>query len=637
MCGITGFYYYGENQELASREDLAAMNDTLAHRGPDEEGLFYREALGLAHRRLSIIDLSPTGRQPMECPGDQLVLILNGEIYNFMELRCELEALGHSFRGTSDTEVVLASYREWGRECLSRFIGMFSFALWDGKAEALFLARDRLGVKPLYYYHHRGHFVFASELKALLRYPFFRRELDMESLYEYLVFQYVPDPRTIYRHTRKLSPGSFLVLRRGEIEIRPYWDLSPRHEGSVDEDELQERFNALLDDSVRLRQISDVPVGAFLSGGIDSSTVVAFMQAQNSMAVKTFSIGFKESLYDEAPYAREVARCLGTDHQELYVTPRETYEVIPALARYYDEPFSDSSAIPTYLVSKMASEEVKVCLSGDGGDELMGGYNRYELMRRWKMVESMPLAKEAASLVAELPDSVLALLGRALKGLFFGRLKVRTDPDRIRELARTLGRSALDVYLGLVRIWGPEEARRLLFNGVFDLRGTMFYRYGQMWQHEGDPARCALVDLKTYLVGDILTKVDRASMAWGLEVRVPFLDHRIVEFAVSVPFSLKQKGSESKYLLKKLLYERISPELFKRPKQGFGIPISQWLRGELKFLVDEYLDAARLKREGLLDGSLVTPMVRAHEEGTADFGYRLYNLLMFQMWREKYL
>jgi asparagine synthase (glutamine-hydrolysing) len=615
------------------------MGKTLSHRGPDDEGYYFNGDIGLAHRRLSIIDLTTFARQPMSDPAGRYVLVFNGEVYNYRDIREELEEKGYLFSSSSDTEVVLNAYREWKEGCLSRFIGMFAFALWDNREKSLFLARDRLGIKPLYYYHRDSLFAFSSELKALLRLPSFSKDLDFQALYEYLVFQYVPEPRSIYRHTSKLTPGHYLVVTPQGIEKKCYWRGLDRKEPAVPatEEEHLERFTSLFRDSIKLRQISDVPLGAFLSGGIDSSAVVALMQEQNTTPVRTFSIGFREESYDEAPYARAVAHYLKTDHHELYVTPREAYEVIPLLPTLYDEPFSDSSAIPTYLVSRMARSHVTVSLSGDGGDELFCGYNRYGVMKRLHRLRSLPLSRQVLAMVEKAPPILLEWAGKALKALLFSDMNAKITAQKIVSHARVLRGRSLDAYLGMVQIWEPSLAGTLLRGGPFTLEESTFYRAGKLFEEEREPAKFSFIDMQTYLEGDILTKVDRASMAVGLEARVPLLDHRIVEFARGLPLSFKMRGHQSKYILQKLLYRKVPASLFKRPKQGFGIPLSRWLRGELAYLLHEYLESGRIIREGFFDEHVVSAIKKEHLEGRADHGYRLYNLLMFQMWKERYL
>jgi len=639
MCGIAGFFCPRQPGEAPSLQVLHQMGHALSHRGPDDEGYFLHGAVGLAHRRLSIIDLSTSARQPMADPGGGHVLVFNGEVYNFREIREELETKGYSFSSSSDTEVVLNAYREWKEECLSRFIGMFAFALWDEEEKRLFIARDRLGIKPLYYYQ-KGHlFAFSSELKALLALPSFARELDFQALYEYLVFQYVPEPLTIYRHTSKLTPGHYLVVTAEGLRKESYWNglAGERQEGIMGEEAYCERFASLLQDSIRLRQISDVPLGAFLSGGIDSPAVVALMQEQNTLPVRTFSIGFREESYDAASYASAVARDLKTDLHELYVTPREAFDVIPSLPHYYDEPFSDSSAIPTFLVSKLARSQVTVSLSGDGGDELFCGYNRYGVMKRLHFLRTLPLSRQVLAMVEKAPPLLIEGVGRVAKALLFRDMNATVTAEKIAAHARVLRGSTIDAYRGLVQIWEPALACRLLHGGPYTLERSTFYRSGAVFEREPEPAKFSYMDMQTYLEGDILTKVDRASMAVGLEARVPLLDHRIVEFARSLPLSLKIRGRQSKYILRKLLYRKVPVSLFNRPKQGFGIPLARWLRHDLAYLLDEYLEQGRIRREGLFDEETVARVLREHREGGVDHGYRLYNLLMFQMWKEKYI
>jgi len=639
MCGIAGFYNYGETSSEAGESSVRSMGDALAHRGPDDEGVFFDGRVGLAHRRLSIIDLSPRGHQPMADPSGRLHIVYNGEIYNFMDIRDELEKKGHVFTSTSDTEVILASYLEWGAECLARLRGMFAFALWDSRERVLFVARDRLGVKPLFYYCHNGRFAFASEMKALVRYPSLSRDMDIRSLFEYFVFQYVPEPRAIFRHTFKVMPGHYLLVSAEGVRDQSYWDILPvcMDAGVGTEDEYKTRLAALLDESMRLRQVSDVPVGVLLSGGIDSTVVAAFMQAQNPTPIRTFSIGFEEQYYNEAHYAKKVAQYLGTEHFELYVTPRHAFEVIEKLPDLYDEPYSDSSAIPTYLVSGLAREHVKVVLSGDGGDELFCGYNRYEAMRRMSALAGLPFSRDLSRMLSRAPRPVMSVMERSAELLLRKRLKTRMSPGRLREALHSLSRHSEMSYLALVKIWGAEEARRL--SGISDpsLDDTLFCRSLREALKAGEPQCYSLVDIKTYLVGDILTKVDRASMAWGLEAREPLLDHRLVEFAVNLPVSMKIRKGRQKYLLKEVLYERVPSSLLERPKQGFGIPVSQWLSTDLKELLMQYLDPERLKRQGIVDPSLVSESLRQHFDGIRDNGYRLYNLLMFEMWHERHM
>jgi asparagine synthase (glutamine-hydrolysing) len=598
------------------------MGDAMAHRGPDASGTFLSPdgRVGLSHRRLSILDLSPAGAQPMFSADGSLVLSFNGEVFNFREIREELSGRGHAFRGNSDTEVMLAAFREWGVEAaVRRFIGMFAFALWDAGAGKLYLVRDRLGIKPLYLARLPGLLLIASEMKALLAYPGFPREVDRAALQYYLEFQYVPGPHAIYRGVEKVLPGHILEIDvDGAIADRTYWDLfdhwgkaegRPRTEG-----EYEEELSALLDSSIRYRMISDVPLGAFLSGGIDSSLVVALMRKAASGPVKTFSIGFRESGYDESPHARAVAAHLGTDHHEKICTPREALALVRSIPGAYDEPFADSSAIPTMLVSEFTRQHVTVSLSGDGGDELFCGYPRYAWVRQGNVVRGIPgfLRLPLCSLLSRIP---IHKVQRGAESVLYD------DPA--------------EMYFHTVGIF---ERRRLgeIVPRVVDDSLLPYFRTFRDPRGGGIVGRAMATDIKTYLVDDILTKVDRASMAYSLEARVPLLDHRIVEFAARLPMEHKVRGGETKHLLRKILYRHVPRERIDRPKMGFGIPVNRWLRNELRPLLGEYLDNARVRREGFLRPEGVDRVVREHLSGHRDHQYRLWALLVFSMWVERY-
>lgn len=620
MCGIAGFLSSG-----ATRPDegtLRAMGDALAHRGPDASGTFLSPdgRVGLSHRRLSILDLSPTGAQPMFSADGSLVLSFNGEVYNFREIRAELEGKGHAFRGGSDTEVMLAAFREWGVDAaVRRFIGMFAFALWDSGRQKLYLVRDRLGIKPLYIARLPGMFLFASELKALLAYPDFPREVDRAALQYYLEFQYVPAPHAIWRGVEKVLPGHILEIDGdGKITDRAYWDLF-EHWGKAEgrprtEGECEEELSALLDSSIRYRMISDVPLGAFLSGGIDSSLVVALMRKAASGPVKTFSIGFRESGYDESPHARAVAAHLGTDHHEKICIPQEAQALVRRIPDAYDEPFADSSAIPTMLVSEFTRQHVTVSLSGDGGDELFCGYPRYAWVRQGNVVRGIPgfLRRPLCSLLSRVP---IHKVQRGAESVLYD------DPA--------------EMYFHTVGIF---ERRRLgeIVPGVVDDSHLPYFRTFRDPRCGGIVESAMATDIKTYLVDDILTKVDRASMAFSLEARVPLLDHRIVEFAARLPMEHKVHGGGTKHLLRKILYRHVPRELIDRPKMGFGIPVNRWLRKELRPLLDEYLGEDRVRREGFLRPEGVERVVREHLSGRRDHQYRLWALLVFAMWVERY-
>ena len=644
MCGITGFWQRPDGDEIALRALARTMAERLAHRGPDDAGEWADErcGLGLGFRRLAIVDLSPTGRQPMQSASGRYVIAFNGEVYNFGALRAELERLGHRFRGTSDTEVMLAAVEAWGLvRAVARFVGMFAIALWDREERTLHLVRDRLGIKPLYYGWPNGTFLFGSELKALAAHPAFRGEIDRDALALYMRHGYVPAPYAIYRGIRKLPPGTILTLRAQADEAVmpvPFWSAREVVEaGHADpftgsESEAVAALDALLREAVALRMVADVPLGAFLSGGIDSSTVVALMQAQSDRPVKTFTIGFDETGYDEAAHAAAVARHLGTDHTALVVTPAEARTVIPRLPTMFDEPFADSSQIPTFLVSELARRHVTVSLSGDGGDELFGGYNRYFWGRTiWQRVGRLPPRARAfgtRALTAVSPADWDRLFARLAPVLPNG-LRQRTPGDKLHKLAEVLAAERPDeLYLGLVSHWKrPAE----VVVGASEPPTALT-----------DPARWAalpdftqrmmFLDLIGYLPDDILTKVDRASMAVSLEARVPLLDHRVVAFAASLPLGMKIRDGQGKWPLRQVLDQYVPRELVERPKMGFGVPIDAWLRGPLRGWADELLDERRLRDEGFLHPAPIRQKWREHLAGTRNWQQRLWNVLQFQAW-----
>ncbi len=621
MCGIAGFLAVGGIRP--GKELLRRMGETMARRGPDASGAWLSAdgKVGLSHRRLSILDLSDAGAQPMAGGDGASVLSYNGEVFNYREIREELKKKGHAFRGDSDTEVILAACREWGVEgAVSRFIGMFAFALWDGRAGKLFLVRDRLGIKPLFLARAPGLLLFASTLKPFLECPSFSREVDRAALQYYLEFQYVPAPHSIYRDARKVLPGRIVEISPdGSERDRAYWDIAD-HWGKTDgrprpEDEYVEELSSLLHSSVRYRMISDVPLGAFLSGGIDSSLTVALMQKASSLPVKTFSIGFAERGYDESGFAKEVARHLGTDHREKICTPAEALALVRKIPEAYDEPFADSSAIPTMLVSEFTRRHVTVSLSGDGGDELFCGYPRYDWVRQGRVIQGIPafLRRPLCSLLSRVP---VHKVQRAAESIMYD------DPAQM--------------YFHTVGIF---ERRRLseILPEVEDDSHLSYFRTFRDDRWGGIVERAMATDIRTYLVDDILAKVDRASMAYSLEARVPLLDHRVAEFAARLPMEFKVKGGETKHLLRKVLYRLVPRKLIDRPKMGFGIPVNRWLRNELRPLLEEYLGEDRIRKEGYLLPGGVTRVVREHLSGERDHQYRLWALLVFGMWRERYL
>ena len=601
---------------------LRAMGDCMKHRGPDASGTHLSPdgRVGLSHRRLSIIDLSETGAQPMFSEDGSMVLSFNGEVFNYRELRDELSVRGHAFRGGSDTEVMLAAFREWGVDAaVRRFIGMFAFALWDAGARKLYLVRDRIGIKPLFLARLPGMILFASELKAFLEYRAFPREVDRAALQYFLEFQYVPAPHAIYRNVEKVLPGHIVEIGAGgSVADRTYWDLFDhwkRAEGPArGEGEYEEELSDLLDSSIRYRMISDVPLGAFLSGGIDSSLTAALMRKAATGTVKTFSIGFRESGYDESPHARAVAEHLGTEHHEKICTPKEALALVRRIPEAYDEPFADSSAIPTMLVSEFTRGHVTVSLSGDGGDELFCGYPRYAWVRQGRLVQGIPgfLRRPLCSLLSRVPIH-----------------KVQRGAESI------LYDDAAEMYFHTVGIF---ERRRIgeVLPETFDDQGLRYFRTFRDPRAGGIVERAMATDIRTYLVDDILAKVDRASMAYSLEARVPLLDHRIVEFAARLPMEFKVSGGEPKRLLKNILFRHVPRALLDRPKMGFGIPVNRWLRNELRPLLEEYLGEDRVRREGFLRPDGVSRVVAEHLSGRRDNQYRLWALLVFAMWLERY-
>jgi asparagine synthase (glutamine-hydrolysing) len=640
MCGIAGILG-SSDPEL--RTAVQRMISSIRYRGPDDSGVWIDERLGigLGHARLSILDLSPEGHQPMVSASGRYVISYNGEVYNFADLRTEREHAGAKFRGHSDTEVMLAIFEEWGIEkAVQRFVGMFAFALWDRHTRTLTLGRDRLGEKPLYYGWQGETFLFGSELKALRAHPASRAEVDRNALALLLRHNYIPAPYSIYQGISKLLPGCLLTvsLSQRNPRIAPYWSgkqaieagLTHPFEGS--ESAAVAALEALLKDAVGQQMVADVPLGAFLSGGVDSSTVVALMQTQSSRPVKTFTIGFHEEGYDEAQHAKLVARHLGTEHTELYVMPKEAMDVIPRLPALYDEPFSDSSQIPTFLVSELARRHVTVSLSGDGGDELFGGYNRYfwatNIWRRVGWVPQ-PLRAALAGALTALPPSAWNGVFRGLSRFLPVDWRYASPGDKLHKLAEVLAvRTPEEIYLGLVSHWkqpteivcGTHEPPTVLTDSA---------RWADLPDFE---QRMMYLDQMTYLPDDILTKVDRAAMAVSLETRVPLLDHRVVEFAWSLPLSMKIRHGQGKWLLRQVLYRHVPKELMERPKMGFGVPIDMWLRGPLKGWAEELLDEARMQREGYFNPRPIREKWEEHLSGRRNWSYYLWDVLMFQAW-----
>ena len=649
MCGFTGFLQRAQVVDAAAMgPTVGRMADTLQYRGPDDRGTWTDAEAGIAlgHRRLSIIDLSAEGHQPMLSASGRFVIAYNGEIYNFQDLRKELDGDGITWRGHSDTEVILAGFERWGVDgALQRFNGMFAFALWDRGERVLHLARDRLGEKPLYYGWLGTTFVFASELKALRAHPAWRAEVDRDALAVYLRHNVVPAPYSIYKGIAKLPAAHRLQISLAaspaQAIAQPYWSLHEAAERGIanpireGEGAAIDQLDTLLRDAVKIRTVADVPVGVFLSGGVDSSTVAALMQAQSARQVKTFSIGFDEESYNEAHHARAVADHLRTDHTELYVTADEAMSLIPTLPDVYDEPFADSSQIPTILVSRLAREQVTVTLSGDGGDELFCGYVRYFWGRRiWDKINWMPSGirgMAARALTSISPASWGTLTGglrRVIPSTSLGEL----TGDRIHKLAELLSVPSADVlYHGLLSHWSNPSA---IVHGSRE-PPTVLTDPSQRPALGDFTQRMMYADAMMYLPDDILVKVDRASMSVSLETRVPLLDHRVVEYAWRVPLSMNIRGDEGKWLLRQVLYRYVPRELIERPKMGFGVPIDSWLRGPLRDWAEALLSESKMRAAGYLDPAPIRQKWAEHLSGARNWQYWLWDVLMFQAWLDK--
>lgn len=639
MCGIAGIYDRSASASPEFLERIAgAMGTALLHRGPDDGGTWHdaRTGVALAHRRLSIVDLSPLGHQPMASRSGRYTIAYNGEVYNFRELRSELTAAGHTFRGHSDTEVILAGFEAWGIEAATkRMIGMFAIALWDSENRDLYLIRDRLGIKPIYWAMFGEVLAFGSELKALRVCPGWTPEIDRDALAAYMRHNYIPAPHTIYKGVHKLQQGHILrIPKSGEPQETVFWslqDVAATGLGSrldaLQDGEATDLLEDLLKDAVGKRMVADVPLGAFLSGGIDSSLVVALMQAQSTQRVRTFSIGFEEAGYNEAHHAKAIAGHLGTEHTELYVTPQQAMAVIPEIPRWFDEPFADSSQIPTFLVSQMTRRHVTVALSGDGGDELFAGYNRYTLANAiWQKLARLPDPLRTAcsamlrSLSPQAWDRVFRFVPRPIWRPQAG--------DKLWKLAAVLDETGDGIYRRLLTHWdagdnvllGGTEPKGVLWDASVAQRVPDFVE------------RMQYLDTITYLPDDILTKVDRASMAVALEARVPLIDHRVVELSWRLPGRFKIRNGQTKWLLRQVLYRHVPASLVERPKMGFGVPLDSWLRGPLRDWAEALLSEDRLRRDGLFNPAPIRRKWEEHLAGQHNWQYLLWDVLMVQAW-----
>ena len=637
MCGFTGIY--SVNQNSINSEILLKMSQKLVHRGPDDSGIWIDDSgsVGLAHQRLAVIDLTSAGHQPMHSPNNRFTIVFNGEIYNHQELRKQLDYI--DWNGKSDTETLLACIESWGLDkTLKKINGMFAFALWDSKKCSIHLARDRMGEKPLYYGWQGDSFLFGSELKALKMHPSFQEHIDKESLNLYFRYNHIPSPYSIYKNIYKLSPGSVLTLHQGEkkYKVRKYWSILNTAIQSISnlltntEDELVDELDNLIRKSIKQKMLSDVPLGAFLSGGIDSSVVVSIMQSLSSKPIKTFTIGFEDEAFDEAKDARLIAKYLGTDHHELYVTPQDVLDVIPLLPRLYDEPFSDASQIPTYLVSKLAREKVTVSLSGDGGDELFCGYNRYHITEKlWGKMLILPLfvRKFMSFFLLLIPIKFWNRIGNlASLSNKYNNIGIKMHKGASVLSSKTL----FELYDNLLSNWKISDD--LVLDADIGPHPELSSPTDLV--HLSNVEKMMLWDMQSYLPNDILVKLDRASMGVSLEGRVPFLDHNIVEFAWRVPTKYKYRHKKGKWLLRQVLYRYIPKELTERPKSGFTLPLSDWLRGPLNEWAEGLINIDRLKDEGVLDSDLVNKKWKEHQAGVKDWSNQLWSILMFQLWLE---
>ncbi|MSR76727.1 MAG: asparagine synthase (glutamine-hydrolyzing) [Candidatus Omnitrophica bacterium] len=626
MCGICGIVSH-QSDQLPERLPLERMIRVLKHRGPDEENIFLASGVGLGHQRLSVIDIE-TGKQPMQDPSQRYTLVFNGEIYNFQELRHDLEKKGCTFRTSSDTEVLLQSFITKGKECVQDFVGMFAFAIWDARERKLFAARDRIGKKPFFYGVWRGSLYFGSEIKAILQAPGFPREVEPKAVSSFFAYTYVHYPLTAFRHVFELPPASYLEWHDGKLEIERYWKPSLLKKLTLTEDEASEVLWEKLKESTRVRMISDVPLGAFLSGGIDSSIIVALMSELSSRKVKTFSVGFEDMDYNELPHARRIADQFQTDHHEYVLRPNAA-DMMSRLVWHYDQPFSDVSALPSFYVAQMARKDVTVVLNGDGGDENFCGYTRFNALKQWQSLQ-------------RIPKEIYGILNGMLRAVS-GRIQKMGPRSHVTGILEDLSKGSLEAGYFRHMIQFRERDRRALFqkdflNSMADFKPELLI---QNHYHTGEFSEpldgFLLLELLSYLPGDLLVKMDRATMAYGLEARSPFLDHRIIEFAASLPFQYKLRSGVTKYLLKRMMRSKLPQDILDRPKQGFGVPISQWFRGELKKTAEQILLDPQTIGRSYFNSSEIHRIWAQHQSGEAQNGHRLWSLLMFELWHRTFI
>lgn len=633
MCGITGFIDFNH---YSSEKVLSDMTNTLVHRGPDSGDIsfFAKEAaqVGLGHRRLAIIDLSETGKQPMQL--DNLWLCFNGEIYNYKEIKNELKVLGHQFIGDSDSEMILHSYREWGKSCLDKFLGMFAFVIFDNERNEIFCARDRAGVKPFHYYWKDGLFMFASELKAFHVHPKFEKIVNLDAVAAFLQYGNVPTPHCIFDYCKKLKPGHSLSFnfQYKELEEKQYWNvydsynkkkLKISYEDAISETEI------ILNSAFNYRMVSDVPVGVFLSGGYDSTCVTALLQKDRTEKLKTFTIGVPDIGLNEAPYAKDIANYLGTDHTEITCTQKEALELIPELPNYFDEPYADSSAIPTTLVSKSARRDVTVALSADAGDEIFAGYNRYEYIERYgKKLNKIPgfVRNSTASLMNVIPSEKIPVLKH--KYNFHNRY------EKLKQVLRNP--SDEYIMLSLSQQFMNNKVQSLFVNNINAL-DTFYHSKELHTETYSTLSYMQAIDFQTYLVDDILQKVDRATMTASLEGREPFLDHRIIEYVATLPDEYKYHNGIKKRILRDIVHQYVPKNLLDRPKMGFAIPIANWMQNELRELLEEYISEDKIRRQGVLNWSEINKIKMAFLNGKKEYDMKVWYILMFQMWWERWM
>ncbi|MEO6133553.1 MAG: asparagine synthase (glutamine-hydrolyzing) [Ginsengibacter sp.] len=633
MCGIAGFIDFNNK---SNADILKACTDTLEHRGPDGSGYEFIQTndcqVGLGHRRLSIIDLSNAASQPMWYKN--LCIIFNGEIYNYAEIKLTLEKLGHSFSTHSDTEMILHAWEQWGAKMLEHFIGMFSFSIFDNEKNKLFCCRDRVGVKPFIYYWEDGLFIFGSELKALVKHPSFRKEINLDAAAAFMQYGYVPTPHCIFKDTYKLKPGHYLEfdINKCTISTEQYWNVYDRYNQptlNISLPDAIEETEKILTNAFQYRMVSDVPVGVFLSGGYDSTCVTALLQKNNSEKIKTFTIGVPDGGLNEAPFAKEIAQHLGTDHTEYYCTQKEALEIIPELSFFYDEPFADSSAIPTSLVSKIARQKVTVALSADGGDEIFAGYNRYEYVTKYgKKLQALPpsLRKKIANVMDKIPANSIPVFNK--KYLFHSRY------EKIKSLLKNP--SEKNILLSLTQQMDDENISRLFINKVATV-STAFDSTELKPEFYSTLSYLMAIDYQTYLPDDILQKVDRATMSVGLEGREPFLDHRIIDWAAQLPMEYKYNNGNKKFIIKEIVHKYISPKTMDRPKMGFGIPVAEWLSGPLKHFVDQYLEESFVQKQNIFNYQEIQTLRNSFYNGKKEKAEKIWFILMFQMWYDRWM